>query len=547
MAVGTVLENLSNRKLCAILSTLVGLQLVFIFLGAVIAPPPSTSMDFMLTRCRDKNHGQTNEWFYIRPKHCDVIEPNEGFDSYSPDARDIVFVAQLPHARSGAELEYSPWFQFLLGLLDIEVEYIDGVPVEENIQIQLEIRMAYRTKQDSPENWHELISTTIDRELSCTIDPHKRMRGYTYNCSIIDLFELGANNYPFYLLNIRLPINKTYCNTHNRVGPNCNIPAIKDLHVIAIHQNGGFTAVWLWLKTLISPFIILATFWYYKRMSLLNRQRFLIEKCILALGVSLVVLDFPLEWISLYLKMPFMLLISDIRQGLFYTVLLSFWLIYAGEHLLDDSSRNSLRNYKYTLGVVLSGCICLLIYDLFERGAQLSDPFHSIWSTKSGRQIAYTTLHIATLCSILYFAFLVYKIFRAWSTIKQKRAAQLYRMSEHSRLKVENVIYRFKFLMFFTVTCALFTIISYFLKQYGENSLHGEDYDESSWLSNSTSAFFTGTFGMWNIYVLLLLSMYAPSHKYYANAQMLEDENVDLMNTGTESAPLTTFLKPSAD
>lgn len=106
-----------------------------------------------------------------------------------------------------------------------------------------------------------------------------------------------------------------------------------------------------------------------------------------------------------------------------------------------------------------------MIYDLFERGVQLSDPFHSIWSTKNGRQIAYATLYIATFCSILYFAFLVYKVVNAWKTIKQKRAAHLYRLGEHSRLKADSVIYRFKFLLFFSVTCALLTLISYFVKQ----------------------------------------------------------------------------------
>ena len=35
MAIGTVLENLSNRKLYTILLTLVGLQLIFIMLGGV--------------------------------------------------------------------------------------------------------------------------------------------------------------------------------------------------------------------------------------------------------------------------------------------------------------------------------------------------------------------------------------------------------------------------------------------------------------------------------------------------------------------------------
>lgn len=37
--------------------------------------------------------------------------------------RDIVFVAQMPHQRDGISLEYSAWFQFLLGLLEVDIEY----------------------------------------------------------------------------------------------------------------------------------------------------------------------------------------------------------------------------------------------------------------------------------------------------------------------------------------------------------------------------------------------------------------------------------------
>src|SRR5690606_30676073 len=111
----------------------------------------------------------------------------------------------------------------------------------------------------------------------------------------------------------------------------------------------------------------------------------------------------------------------------------------------------------------------------------------------------------------------------------------------------EGIIYRFKFLMLFTLVCAMSTIISYCMKQLGETQLHSDD-PEDSILTQSTSSFFTGTFGMWNIYVLLLLSMYAPSHKYYSNAQMLEDENEELMDgLGTESTPMTNFFKPATD
>jgi hypothetical protein len=42
----------------------------------------------------------------------------------------------------------------------------------------------------------------------------------------------------------------------------------------------------------------------------------------------------PLEWFTLWVNMPFMLIISDIRQGIFYATLLSFWLIFAGEHVM---------------------------------------------------------------------------------------------------------------------------------------------------------------------------------------------------------------------
>lgn len=42
----------------------------------------------------------------------------------------------------------------------------------------------------------------------------------------------------------------------------------------------------------------------------------------------------PIEWLTLGIDMPYMLLLSDIRQGIFYAALLSFWLVFTGEHLM---------------------------------------------------------------------------------------------------------------------------------------------------------------------------------------------------------------------
>lgn len=106
--------------------------------------------------------------------------------------------------------------------------------------------------------------------------------GYLYNCSLLPLFELGALHHDFYLLNIRLPV----IHEHNRdLGP------VSDLWLVAINQNGGFTKVWLSLKTFFFPIVIGVIAWFWRRVQLLARPPTLLETMLLALGVSLSILN----------------------------------------------------------------------------------------------------------------------------------------------------------------------------------------------------------------------------------------------------------------
>jgi len=240
--------------------------------------------------------------------------------------------------------------------------------------------------------------------------------------------------------------------------------------------------------------------------------------------------------------------------------------------MIDDQERNSLKNYKRNLSLVLTSCLALFIYDVSERGKQLSDPFYSVWSEQGHPIFASFAIGLAMISAVIYIIFLCFKCWMVWTTILQKRQAQLYRLNEFRRLRVESIIYRFKFLMVLTFVCASATILSYTMQQYGEGhpnfgtddlmelEFSGEEQLSRStpWFLHTSSAFFTGTFGMWNIYVLLLLVMYAPSHKHYANAQVLENES-DLMmhsmdslldtvhDTVVDSTMFTTFLKPATD
>uniref|UniRef100_T1HAT7 Protein wntless n=1 Tax=Rhodnius prolixus TaxID=13249 RepID=T1HAT7_RHOPR len=343
---GTVLENLSGKKLTILVSFLLISQTVCFLIGGLIAPKPAFTDSILATKCLDDKNS-TTAWYYVRGKN--------------------------------------PCVRF----------NIDSYTTEEHLKYGNQIVFAFQKKED-----------------------------YLYNCSIVPLFELGSLHHDFYLINIRLPVDYSK-------GINTELGHIADMWIITINQTGGFTKVWLSLKSIFFPSVLAVLIWFLKRVYVLQRKPLLLEYMLILVATSLSFLNIPLELLTLYFELPFMLLLADIRQGIFYAALLSFWLVFAGEHLME-SQKNHLLGYWKHLSSVIVGCIAMFFFDLCERGIQLRNPFYSVWVTDIGAKFA---------------------------------------MSEG---------------------------------QWKWDDQHGLEY---------TSAFFTGVYGMWNIYIMALLALYAPSHK----------------------------------
>ena len=76
---------------------------------------------------------------------------------------------------------------------------------------------------------------------------------------------------------------------------NQDIGKLVDVWMTGIIQNGGFTKVWVALKTIFLPVVLIELFWFRKRLKQLPRSPTLLEKTLLFLGTSLSILNLPLE------------------------------------------------------------------------------------------------------------------------------------------------------------------------------------------------------------------------------------------------------------
>jgi hypothetical protein len=310
---GTILENLSGKKLTILVSFLVVCQLVCFLIGGLVgeslffclllrfvyipsnqisgsvfflsAPVPSSVQTILGTICKDKigSHNDTSVWLYSRGKNpCETIDHSEIMKDSLRMANRLVFVFQMPLPREGRVLDYSRWQQNLIGILQTDIAYDPKVYNKPDSEITLDMRLAYRNKEDPEDQWTYYGSSLEKRDLSCHVDNNTDQ--YLYQCETIPVFEMGSLHHDFYLLNVRIPVD-------SEQKMNEDIGFVQDLHLAVIYQNGGFTKVWVSLKTIFFPFIVAIMIWFWHRVHLLQRKPVLLEYMLIYLGAALTFLN----------------------------------------------------------------------------------------------------------------------------------------------------------------------------------------------------------------------------------------------------------------
>lgn len=534
---GVILETLSNKKLIVFAVVLFLMQIAFFLLGGLIAPSPTNVQQLLANICVDEQ--RSGAWIYPRGKYGRCSKKYQSIDDEfvkeNPliSADDIIFTFQFPLPREDRELEMSRYHQNMLSVLHVVFEANPEANDEKDLRMELSlnVRLGYNDDNTNTEyNWTEIGQSLEKRPIDCVWE----QKGSTKEliCDMIPLFELGSVHHKFYLINIRIPSQDA---VHFRV---------REIWNYVIHPNGGFTLVWFSMKTFVFPLIAIELCWFIWRLYKLDRKPNLLEQTLIAVGIAITLLNIPIDWLTLWIHMPFMVLYSDIRQGIFYSVLFCFWVIFTGEHVMDQVNRNHVIHYWKQLCAVGFGCICLFVFEMCERGVQLTNPFFSIWSTNVGRNLGLSFVILAGLAAGVYFIYLMVMIVRVFRTIIAKKAS-LPSMNKARRTFYMGLIYRFSFLMVFTLLCAAMTVILFIVGQVSEGQWKWGDSSKLEY----TSAVQTGVYGMWNIYVFCLLILYAPSHKYVpveADDNSNED-HVEFSTIPSEASVLTAFAQKATN
>ncbi|CAF3479268.1 unnamed protein product [Rotaria sp. Silwood1] len=488
-----LLEQLTRRKLLIFLICLLIIQIIYFLIGGlIVGTKPAYAKDYEFTVCQ---HKKNHQWTYLMSEsNCDEVDLNFEINK---TWKDFVFVIQLPRI--------TPWFQTLTSFIIPHIEYDSRVTLSSNAILTYDVRLGYKTDEmhaNSKSEWKLEVKSRESRSIKCQpiydYNSENKNIPVRYTCESLAFLELSTLKYPYYLINLKII---------DEYGLSQNIGKLKSFKFVVIYQTETFTKVWYILKTITFPIVLAALIWFCRQMKRAQKKYSNLDKLLFLLGLSICILNAPIEWLTLIIPFNGFQIYSEIRQGFFLTVLLTFWLFFAGEHIIDKGANYSFWSYGKYIVLLWFAASILFIFELCQRGFQLWNPFYSIWSTRTGHYAGLIFFILAGLSGFIYIIFLINLVVRVFWNIRSKQG-ELAAMRRIRRLMYQGAFYRFQFLLLTTILCAVLTIIWYYLSQIYE----------TQWVWNKekpskiqySGAFITGIYGMLNIYVFAVLILFSP-------------------------------------
>ena len=143
---GAIIENMSGRKLAVLGAALLTCQVLCFLVGAVWAPAPNNSDQFLATKCYDPAGSQKSGKTWFQPRGANKCRSIESIadeaEQTSLKADNVVFSIQMPLPKNREALDYSRWQQNLIGVLTPDIEY-QGDDMKERVMVVLDSRLVW--------------------------------------------------------------------------------------------------------------------------------------------------------------------------------------------------------------------------------------------------------------------------------------------------------------------------------------------------------------------------------------------------------------------
>jgi hypothetical protein len=464
---------------------------LFALLGA-LGPAHTTTSEYSLSMCLGRDVVSRSSGELLDHSSClkyGKVDNEYGFqDHFDHTVKDMVMMVEIPYRTT--EFVFSRWFQYMLVDLDMQFKSDKFVNAIHDAQIPVfvfDVAIGYRNSLKGP--WNMLANGTVIRHLKCPVQEPKGFR----DCAMIPLFELGSVHHLRYLVNLRLRFVPLADHVHEYRG----ISQLGDMSIVEIHQNLHFTQIWLAMKSVLFLFTTtaLVVFLYKTR----HKARSLIDVTLIGLGCAVAWLGFPIEYLSLYVNCPWMIVYNDIRSGVVILAMAVYWIVFIGEHTeVSPNGRTFGRYWKQIAAITLS-CTTLFVYEFCQRGIQVVYPFFSMWESPKTAMVANTFLWVAIGFAALYGLMLLFAVVHVWWSVARKEKV-VETLSETAKAEYRKSMSRFKFLLFLLVVTSVLTIATYMPTELHEYGLEASPVTYSVY-----SGLLTGSYALWNVYTIIVL------------------------------------------